>query len=96
MPRPPPLPLSRRFRTPSPSPARPTRGRGKPPRVLKQCRRTAHCKGHSVAVLARARRLAILIYRMLRYGQDNVMTGAAKPFGYQLIEHTGEHAAAAA
>ena len=70
--------------------------RGKPPRVLRQFRRTPHCKGHSVAVLARARRLAILIYRMLRYGQDNVMTGAAKPFGHQLIEHTGEHAAAAA
>ena len=33
-------------------------------------------QGHAVAVFAIARKLAILIYRMLRYGQDYVDQGA--------------------
>jgi hypothetical protein len=40
-------------------------------------RRIARRKGYSVAVFATARRLAILIYRMLRYGQDYIDQGAA-------------------
>ena len=39
-------------------------------------RRTARRKGFSVAVFAIARRLATLIYRMLRYGEDYVDKGA--------------------
>jgi len=42
-----------------------------------QFRRISRRKGHSVAVFAIARKLAILIYRMLRYGQDYVDQGAA-------------------
>ena len=38
-------------------------------------RRTARRKGHSVAVFALARKLADLVYRMLRYGQDYVDIG---------------------
>ncbi len=38
-------------------------------------RRIARHKGASVAVFASARRLAQLIYRMLRYGQDYVDVG---------------------
>ena len=38
-------------------------------------RRIARRKGYSVAVFALARKLAILIYRMLRYGQDYVDQG---------------------
>lgn len=38
-------------------------------------RRTARHKGHSVAVFATARKLAELIYRMLRFGQDYVDIG---------------------
>lgn len=41
-----------------------------------QFRRMMRRKGYSVAVFAMARRLAILIYRMLRYGQDYVDQGA--------------------
>jgi transposase len=41
-----------------------------------QFRRIARRKGYSVAVFAMARRLATLIYRMLRYGQDYVDQGA--------------------
>ena len=38
-------------------------------------RRTARHKGHSVAVFAMARKLAVLVYRMLRYGEDYVDIG---------------------
>jgi transposase len=38
-------------------------------------RRTARHKGGAVAVFATARRLAVLAYRMLRFGQDYVDTG---------------------
>ena len=38
-------------------------------------RRTARHKGYSVAVFALARKLAILIYRMLRYGQQYLDIG---------------------
>jgi transposase len=38
-------------------------------------RRIARHKGASVAVFATARRLALLVYRMLRYGQDYVDVG---------------------
>ena len=38
-------------------------------------RRTARYKGGAVAIFAIARRLAILVYRMLRYGQDYVEIG---------------------
>jgi transposase len=38
-------------------------------------RRTSRRKGRAVAVFALARKLAILIYRMLRYGQDYVDKG---------------------
>jgi transposase len=38
-------------------------------------RRVARHKGHNVALFATARRLAQLIYRMLRYGQDYVDLG---------------------
>jgi len=38
-------------------------------------RRKARQKGAAVAVFATARKLAILIYRMLRYGQDYVDEG---------------------
>jgi transposase len=38
-------------------------------------RRTARHKGGAVAVFATARRLAVLVYRMLRFGQDYVDTG---------------------
>jgi transposase len=41
-----------------------------------QFRRIARRKGYSVAVFAMARKLAILIYRMLRYGEDYVDQGA--------------------
>lgn len=41
-----------------------------------QFRRLARRKGYSVAVFAMARKLAMLIYRMLRYGQDYVDEGA--------------------
>jgi hypothetical protein len=41
-----------------------------------QFRRIARRKGYSVAVFAMARKLAVLIYRMLRYGQDYVDQGA--------------------
>lgn len=40
-------------------------------------RRIARRKGAAVAIFATARKLAILIYRMLRYGQDYVDQGAA-------------------
>jgi transposase len=40
-----------------------------------QYRRIARRKGKSVAVFAMARRLAILVYRMLRFGQDYVDKG---------------------
>lgn len=40
-------------------------------------RRLARRKGYSVAVFAMARKLAILIYRMLRFGQDYVDEGLA-------------------
>jgi len=42
-----------------------------------QFRRISRRKGHSVAVFAIARKLAVLIYRMMRYGQDYVDQGAA-------------------
>jgi len=42
-----------------------------------QFRRLARRKGYSVAVFAMARRLAILIYRMLRFGQDYIDEGLA-------------------
>jgi hypothetical protein len=38
-------------------------------------RRIARRKGAGVAVFATARRLAILVYRMLRFGQDYVDQG---------------------
>jgi len=38
-------------------------------------RRTARHKGGAVAVFATARRLAVLVYRMLRFGQDYVDAG---------------------
>ena len=38
-------------------------------------RRTARRKGHSVAVFALARKLAVLVFRMLRYGEDYVDIG---------------------
>ena len=38
-------------------------------------RRTARQKGHSIAVFALARKLAVLVYRMLRYGRDYVDIG---------------------
>lgn len=41
-----------------------------------QFRRIARRKGYAVAVFAIARKLAVLIYRMLRYGQDYVDQGA--------------------
>jgi len=41
-----------------------------------QFRRISRRKGRSVAVFALARKLAILIYRMLRYGQDYTEEGA--------------------
>jgi transposase len=40
-------------------------------------RRIARRKGGAVAIFATARKLAVLIYRMLRYGQDYVDQGAA-------------------
>jgi len=40
-----------------------------------QFRRMARRKGYTVAVFAMARKLAILIYRMLRYGEDYVDQG---------------------
>jgi len=42
-----------------------------------QFRRLARRKGYSVAVFAMARKLAILIYRMLRHGQDYTDEGLA-------------------
>jgi transposase len=42
-----------------------------------QFRRLARRKGYSVAVFAMARKLAVLIYRMLRYGQDYIDEGLA-------------------
>jgi len=42
-----------------------------------QFRRLARRKGYSVAVFAMARKLAILIYRMLRHGQDYIDEGLA-------------------
>jgi len=42
-----------------------------------QFRRISRRKGHSVAVFAIARKLAILVYRMMRYGQDYIDQGAA-------------------
>ena len=42
-----------------------------------QFRRISRRKGRSVAIFAIARKLAVLIYRMLRYGQDYVDQGAA-------------------
>ena len=41
-------------------------------------RRTARYKGGAVAIFAIARKLAILVYRMLRYGQDYVDIGEAQ------------------
>ncbi|MFU8780396.1 MAG: IS110 family transposase, partial [Kiritimatiellia bacterium] len=41
-----------------------------------QFRRTSRRKGKAVAVFALARKLATLIYRMLRYGQAYVDQGA--------------------
>lgn len=41
-----------------------------------QFRRISRRKGHSVAVFSIARKLAVLIYRMMRYGQDYVDQGA--------------------
>ena len=38
-------------------------------------RRKARHKGWTVAVFSMARRLAVLVYRMLRYGQDYVDMG---------------------
>ena len=38
-------------------------------------RRLMRRKGYSVAVFAMARKLAVLIFRMLRYGQDYVDEG---------------------
>ena len=40
-----------------------------------QFRRISRRKGRAVAIFAMARKLAILIYRMLRYGQDYVDQG---------------------
>ena len=40
-----------------------------------QFRRISRRKGRSVAIFAMARKLAILIYRMLRYGEDYVDQG---------------------
>ena len=40
-------------------------------------RRKARHKGWSVAVFSMARRLAVLVYRMLRYGQDYIDIGEA-------------------
>jgi transposase len=40
-------------------------------------RRIARHKGGAVAVFATARKLAVLVYRMLRYGQDYVDQGEA-------------------
>ena len=49
------------------------------PSALGACfRRTARRKSGAVAVFALARKLAILIYRMLRYGQDYVDEGAKR------------------
>ena len=42
-----------------------------------QFRRLARRKGYAVAVFATARKLAVLIYRLLRFGQDYVDQGAA-------------------
>lgn len=39
-------------------------------------RRVARRKGGAVAIFATARQLAVLIYRMLRFGQDYVDEGA--------------------
>ena len=41
-------------------------------------RRKARHKGWSVAVFSMARRLAVLVYRMLRYGQDYGATSAKR------------------
>ena len=41
-------------------------------------RRTARRKGYSVAVFCLARKLAVLVYRMLRYGQDYLDDGEAE------------------
>ena len=41
-------------------------------------RRIARYKGGAVAIFAIARKLAVLVYRMLRYGQDYVDLGAAQ------------------
>ena len=41
-------------------------------------RRTARYKGGAVAIFVIARKLAILVYRMLRYGQDYVDSGEAQ------------------
>ncbi len=47
------------------------------PTALGACyRRTARRKSGAVAVFALARKLAVLIYRMLRYGQDYVDEGS--------------------
>ncbi len=49
------------------------------PTALGACyRRTARRKSGAVAVFALARKLAVLIYRMLRYGQDYVDEGAER------------------
>jgi len=41
-------------------------------------RRLARRKGHAVAVFATARKLAVLVYRMLRYGEPYVDEGAER------------------